>query len=69
MSKYFTVLTAADKSMDGKSYYSGQAKTEDKSIDIAIQNYTIGKMDTNDQVFTIRTYDDIDNISLKAIRQ
>ena len=69
MSKYFTVLTAADKSMDGKSYYSGQAKTEEKSIDIAIQNYTIGKMDNDDQVFTIRTYDDIDSVSLKAIRQ
>ena len=69
MSKYFTVLTAADKSMDGKSFYSGQAKTEEKSIDIAIQNYTIGKMDNDDQVFTIRTYDDIDSVSLKAIRQ
>ena len=69
MSKYFTVLTAADKSMDGKSYYSGQAKSEEKSIDIAIQNYTIGKMDNDDQVFTIRTYDDIDSVSLKAIRQ
>ena len=69
MSNYFTVLTAADKSMDGKSFYSGQAKTEEKSIDIAIQNYTIGKMDNDDQVFTIRTYDDIDSVSLKAIRQ
>ena len=69
MSNYFTLLTAADKSMDGKSYYSGQAKTEQKSIDIAIQNYTIGKMNTNDQVFAIRTYDDIGSVSLKAIRQ
>ena len=69
MSNYFTVVTAADKSMDGKSFYSGQAKTEEKSIDIAIQNYTIGKMDNDDQVFTIRTYDDIDSVSLKAIRQ
>ena len=69
MSKYFTVLTATDTSMDGKSYYSGQANTEQKSIDIAIQNYTIGKMDANDQVFAIRTYDDIGSVSLKAIRQ
>jgi len=69
MSNYFTVLTAADKSMDGKSFYSGQAKTEQKSIDIAIQNYTIGKMDINDQVFAIRTYDDIGSVALKSIRQ
>jgi hypothetical protein len=68
MSKFFTILTATDTSWTGKSYYSGQAKTEDKSIDIAIQNYTIGKMDANDQVFTIRTYDDIDSVSLKAVR-
>ena len=67
MSKYFTTLTAVDN-YGGKSYYSGQAKTEDKSIDIAIQNYTIGKMDINDQVFAIRTYDDIDSVSLKAVR-
>ena len=69
MSKYFTVLTATDASLDGKSYYSGQDKSEDKSIDIAIQNYTIGKMNTNDQVFAIRTYDDIGSVSLKSIRQ
>ena len=69
MSKFFTVLTATDTSMDGKSYYSGQAKTEQKSIDIAIQNYTIGKMDANDQVFAIRPYDDIDSVPLKSIRQ
>ena len=69
MSKFFTVVTATDKSMDGKSFYSGQAKTEQKSIDIAIQNYTIGKMDDNDQVFAIRTYDDIGSVALKSIRQ
>ena len=32
MSKFFTVVTAADQSMDGKSFFSGQAKTADKSI-------------------------------------
>ena len=69
MSNYFTVLTAADKSMDGKSFFSGQAKTEKESIDIAIQNYTIGKMDKEDQILAIRTYDDIGSVSLKAIRQ
>ena len=70
MSNYFTVLTAADKSMDGKSFYSGQAKTENESIDIAIQNYlNIFKIDDNDEILTIRTYDDIGSVSLKAIRQ
>jgi len=67
MSKYFTTLTAVDN-YGGKSYYSGQAKTEDKSIDIAIQNYTIGKMDDDDTILAIRTYDDIDSVSLKAVR-
>ena len=69
MSKYFTVVTAADKSLDGKSFYSGQAKTEQKSIDIALQNYTMGKMDDEDQIIAIRTYDDIGAVSLKQIRQ
>ena len=67
MSKYFTVVTAVDKSLDGKSFYSGQAKTEKKSIDIAIENYKIGKID-DDTILAIRTYDDIQNVSLKAIR-
>ena len=69
MSKFFTVVTAADQSMDGKSFFSGQAKTEKESIDIAIQNYTIGKMNKEDQILAIRTYDDIGSVSLKAIRQ
>ena len=69
MSKFFTVVTAAAQSMDGKSFFSGQAKTEKESIDIAIQNYTIGKMDKEDQILAIRTYDDIGSVSLKAIRQ
>jgi len=69
MSKFFTVITATDKSMDGKSFYSGEAKSESASIDQAIQNYTIGKMDNDDQILAIRTYDDISNVSLKQIRQ
>ena len=69
MSKFFTVVTATDKSMDGKSFYSGEAKSESASIDQAIQNYTIGKMDDDDQILAIRTYDDISNVSLKQIRQ
>ena len=69
MSKFFTVVTAADQSMDGKSFFSGEAKSESASIDQAIQNYTIGKMDDDDQILAIRTYDDIGAVSLKSIRQ
>lgn len=69
MSKFFTVVTAVDESMDGKSFYSGQAKTADKSIDIALQNFSIGKMDDDDTILAIRTYDDIGAVSLKQIRQ
>ena len=69
MSKYFTVIAASDKSLDGKSFYSGQAKTEKKSIDTAIENFVIGKHKTGDDtILTIRTYDDISSVSLKAIR-
>ena len=69
MSKFFTVITATDKSMDGKSFYSGEAKSESASIDQAIQNYPIGKMDDDDQIFAIRTYDDISHVKLKHLRQ
>ena len=69
MNKYFTVVTASDKSLDGKSFYSGEAKTESASIDNAIQNFVIGKYKNgDDNILTIRTYDDISNVSLKALR-
>ena len=69
MSKFFTVVTAGDQSMDGKSFFSGQAKTADESIDVALENFSIGKMDKEDQILAIRTYDDIGAVSLKQIRQ
>ena len=69
MKNYFTVVTASDKSLDGKSFYSGQGKTEQKSIDHALENFTIGKhKNGDDTILSIRTYDDISNVSLKAIR-
>ena len=69
MNKYFTVVTASDKSLDGKSFYSGEAKTESASIDNAIQNFVIGKYKNGDDtILTSRTYDDISDVSLKAIR-
>ena len=67
MSKYFTVVTAGDQSMDGKSFYTGQAKTEQKSIDMALENFMNSKYD--DTVISIRTYDDIGAVSLKSLRQ
>ena len=55
--------------MDGKSFYSGEGKTESASIDNAIENFVIGKhKNGDDTILTIRTYDDISNVSLKAIR-
>ena len=69
MKKYFTVVTASDKSLDGKSFYSAEGTTVDKSIDRAIENFVIGKYKNGDDtILAIRTYDDISNVSLKAIR-
>ena len=67
--KYFTVITASDKSLDGKSFYTGEGKTEQKSIDNAIDNFIIGKhKNGDDNIIAMRTYDDISNVSLKQIR-
>ena len=69
MKKYFTVLTASDKSLDGKSYYSAEGTTVDKSVNNAIDNFLIGKYKNGDDtILTIRTYDNIADVSLKAIR-
>ena len=73
MSKFFTVVTAVDTISDftiaGKSFYSGEAKTADKSIDNALRNYKLGKLEETDSILAIRTYDDISAVSLKAVRQ
>ena len=73
MSKFFTVVTAVDTisdfTMGGKSFYSGEAKTADKSIDNALRNYKLGKLEETDSILAIRTYDDISAVSLKQIRQ
>ena len=68
MPKYFSTLTAVDY-YGGKSFYSGEAKTADKSIDNALRNYKLGKLEETDSILAIRTYDDIGAVSLKAIRQ
>ena len=66
--QFFTTVTAVD-SCGGKSFFSATGKTSQESIDQAIQNYTKGKMDNDDQILAIRTYDDINAVSLKSIRQ
>ena len=72
MSKFFTVVTAVDTisdfTMAGESFYSGEAKTADKSIDEALKNYKLGKLEETDSILAIRTYDDISAVSLKAVR-
>ena len=58
-----------DKSLDGKSFYSAEGTTADKSVDNAIQNFLIGKYKNGDDtILSIRTYDNISDVSLKAIR-
>ena len=70
MSNFFTVVTASDKSLDGKSFYTGEAKTEQKSIDRALENFMNGKYKYGDDtILAIRTYDDISQVNLKQIRQ
>ena len=69
MKKYFTVVTAAEKDMEGKSFYTGEHKSKDKSIDMALENFINGKYKYGDDtVLAIRTYDDISQVNLKAIR-
>ena len=41
MSKFFTTLTAVDN-YGGKSFFSGEGKTEQESIDKALLNKQIG---------------------------
>ena len=68
MSKYFTVVTAADNSMDGKSFFSATGKTAQESIDKALLNKQIG-IGNDDEILAIRTYDDISQVKLKHLRQ
>ena len=62
--QFFTTVTAVD-SCGGKSFFSATGKTSQESIDQAIQNYTKGKMDNDDQILAIRTYDDTSFVKMK----
>ena len=72
MSKYFTTITTVDN-YGGKSFYSAEGKTEQKSIDNAFDNVGIHlkgiDIGNDDEILAIRTYDDIGAVSLKQIRQ
>ena len=68
MSKYFTTLTAVDN-YGGKSFYSANGKTEQKSIDKAFDNVGIHlkgiDIGNDDEILAIRTYDDISHVKMK----
>jgi len=66
MSKFFTTLTAVDN-YGGKSFFSGEGKTEQESIDKALLNKQIG-IGNDDEILAIRTYDDISHVKLKHAR-
>tara|TARA_B100000214_G_scaffold140757_1_gene100588 strand:- start:179 stop:478 length:300 start_codon:yes stop_codon:yes gene_type:complete len=64
---YYTILTAIDN-YGGKSFFNGSAKTESKSVDRAIEQFTIHKLDDDDSIHSIRTWNNIKDVSLKAVR-
>ena len=72
MSKYFTTITTVDN-YGGKSFYSANGKTEQKSIDKAFDNIGIHlkgiDIGNDDEILAIRTYDDISQVKLKHLRQ
>ena len=65
--QFFTTVTTVDN-YGGKAFFSATGKTAQESIDKALLNKQIG-IGNDDEILAIRTYDDIDNVSLKAIRQ
>ena len=65
--QFFTTVTTVDN-YGGKAFFSATGKTAQESVDKALLNKQIG-IGNDDEILAIRTYDDIDNVSLKAIRQ
>ena len=63
MSKFFTTLTAVDN-YGGKSFFSGEGKTEQESIDKALLNKQIG-IGNDDEILAIRTYDNLSHVKMK----
>ena len=68
MSKFFTVITTVDN-YGGKSFYSANGKTEQKSIDKAFDNIGIHlkgiDIGNDDEILAIRTYDDTSFVKMK----
>jgi len=64
---YYTILTAIDNH-GGKTFFSAADTTEKKSVDKAITNFTIGKLDEDDTIHKIVTWDNIKDVSPKAAR-
>ena len=64
---YYTILTAIDNH-GGKTFFSAADTTEKKSVDKAIENFVIGRLDKEDSIHKIVTWDNIKAVSPKAAR-
>ena len=64
---YYTILTAIDN-YGGKTFFSAADTTEKKSVDKAITNFNIGKLDQDDTIHKIVTWDNIKDVSPKVAR-
>ena len=62
---YHTILTAIDNH-GGKTFFSASGTTEKKSVDKAIFNFNIGKLDEDDTIYKIVTWDNIKDVSPKV---
>jgi len=64
---YHTILTAIDNH-GGKTFFSASGTTEQKSIDKALENFVIGRLDQEDSIHKIVTWDNIKDVSPKLAR-
>ena len=62
---YHTILTAIDNH-GGKTFFSASGTTEKTSVDKAILNFNIGKLDEDDTIYKIVTWDNIKDVSPKV---
>ena len=64
---YYTILTAIDNH-GGKTFFSASDSSEEKSVHKAIENFVIGRLDKEDSIHKIVTWDNIKDVSPKAAR-
>ena len=64
---YYTILTAIDN-YGGKSFFSATDSSEEKSVHKAIENFVIGRLDKDDSIHKIITWENIKDVSLKESR-